>query len=120
MKQAAALLLVALAVPSLAQDGAPLGTMPVGQYQCSLPGDAAGAAWVPIQGKKFSIKNASRYLHADGEGTYLLSGKELVFTRGPMKDEKYQRTGTSILRMKYADGSLSRVRCVRIGPLQSN
>ena len=120
VKQLAVLALAALAVPGLAQSGAPLGTLPVGRYQCSLPGDAAGAAWVPIEGKRFSIKNASRYLHADGDGTYLLSGDELVFTRGPMKDERYQRMGTSMLRMKNPDGSLSRVRCVRTGPLQSD
>lgn len=112
--------LTVLVMPAMAQSGAPLGTLPVGRYQCSLPGDAAGAAWVPIEGKRFSIKNASRYLHAEGDGTYLLSGDELVFTRGPMKDERYQRMGTGMLRMKNADGSLSRIRCVRTGPLQSD
>lgn len=110
--------LTLLAAPVIAQSGGPLGTLPVGRYQCSLPGDAGGAAWVPIADKRFSIKNASRYLHADGEGTYLLAGDELVFTRGPMKDERYQRMGSSMLRLKNADGTLSRIRCVRTGPLQ--
>ncbi|UIP05939.1 elongation factor P [Erythrobacter sp. SDW2] len=120
MKRALILLCTTLAVPAFAQNGAPLGTLPVGRYQCSLPGDAGGAAWLPIEGKKFSIKNASRYLHEDGEGTYLLAGDDLVFTRGPMKDERYRRTGASMLRMKNADGTLSRIRCVRTGPLQSD
>lgn len=87
----------------------------MGEYQCSLPGDAAGAAWVPIEGKSFRIKSASRYSSPDGIGTYLLSGEELVFTRGPMKDERYRRTGPSMLRMTNPDGSLSRIRCGRIG-----
>lgn len=110
-----ALALAALPAPVLA-DG-PLKTLPVGRYQCSLPGDAGGSPWVPID-KKFSIKNASRYLHPDGSGTYLMSGDDLVFTRGPLKDERYKRMGTSMLRMKNTDGSLSRIRCVRTGPLQ--
>ncbi|WP_284125238.1 elongation factor P [Parerythrobacter aestuarii] len=107
--------LAGAASPVLA-DG-PLKTLPVGRYQCSLPGDAGGSAWVPID-KKFSIKNASRYLSPKGSGTYLMTGDDLVFTRGPLKDEQYKRQGTGMLRLKNADGSLSRVRCVRTGPLQ--
>ena len=103
------------ATASAAQDDGPLQTLPVGQYQCSLPGDAAGSAWVPIEGKIFTIKNASRYLSPEGSGIYLMTGDELVFTRGPMKNQRFKRMGSSILRMKEADGSLGRVRCVRVG-----
>jgi len=106
------------ALPAMVHADGPLGTLPVGRYQCSLPGDASGAAWVPIEGKRFSIKNASRYLSPQGSGTYLLAGDELTFTRGPYKDERYRRTSTNILRMRNADGSLGRMRCVRTGPLQ--
>ena len=121
MKKPIALLAGSLAVASVqlhAQVSGPLNTLPVGRYQCSLPGDAGGAPWVPIEGKSFSIKNASRYLSPEGSGIYLMSGSDLVCTRGPIKDERYKRMGTSILRMKNEDGTLSRVRCVRTGPLQ--
>lgn len=104
--------------PAAAQPSAPLTTLPVGRYQCSLPGDAGGPAWRPIDGMIFSIKNASRYLSPEGDGTYLMAGDELVFTRGPLKDERYKRTGTSILRKLEADGKPGRIRCVRTGPLQ--
>jgi hypothetical protein len=110
------LALAAVPLAALAQADGPLGTLPVGEYQCALPGDADGAAWVPIEGKSFRIKSASRYSSPTGQGTYLLSGEDLVFTRGPMKDERYQRMGSSMLRMKNLDGSLTRVRCVRTGP----
>lgn len=101
-----------------ARGGSSLTTLSVGRYQCSLPGDAGGPAWIPIEGRKFSIKNASRYFHPLGEGTYLLAGDSLVFTRGPMKDERYRRVGTNTLRALEPDGSLGRVRCVRTGPAQ--
>ena len=109
---------VLVCAPVFAQPGGPLNTLPVGRYQCSLPGDAGGAAWIPIEDKRFSIKNASRYLSPEGSGTYLMAGDELVFTRGPLKDERYKRMGTTILRKKNKDGTLSRIRCVRTGPLQ--
>ena len=110
-------ILASVATALTAQGNGPLATLPVGRYQCSLPGDAGGSAWTPID-KRFSIKNASRYLHPEGTGTYLMSGDELVFTRGPLKNERYKRMGTSMLRMKNEDGSLSRIRCARTGPLQ--
>lgn len=101
-----------------AAGGGTLTTLPVGRYQCSLPGDAGGAAWIPIEERAFSIKNASRYIRSDGEGTYLLAGDRLVFTRGPMKDEQYRRVGTNTLRALKPDGSFGSIRCVRTGPAQ--
>ncbi|NNC59623.1 MAG: elongation factor P [Erythrobacter sp.] len=108
----------ALMAPLAAHGAGPLSTLPVGRYECSLPGDAGGSPWIPVEDKRFSIKNASRYLSAEGSGTYLLSGDDLVFTRGPMKDERYRRVGTTMLRTLNPDGSLGRMRCVRTGPLQ--
>ena len=107
-----------LAAPLAAQSGAPLKTLPHGRYQCSLPGDASGPAWRDIDGMRFAIRNASGYRSPTGIGTYLMQGDVLVFTRGPLKDQRYKRMGASILRKMEADGSLSRIRCVRIGPLQ--
>lgn len=117
MKRPTAILAATLALgatPLMAQRDGPLGTLPGGMYQCSLPGSAGGAAWVPIEGKRFVIKNASRYIAPEGSGTYLMTGNELVFTRGPLKDQRYLRTGSSILRMRNEDGTLGRIRCVRV------
>lgn len=103
-----------VASPALGGDGQLLGTMPHGVYQCSLPGDAAGPAWRPIEGGRFTIGNASSYSTRLGKGTYLLSGKEFVFTRGPWKGARYRRTGSWRLQLIEPDGKLGRVVCARI------
>ena len=121
MKRALPLLAAAaasVAQPVLAQADAPLGILPVGRYECSLPGDAGGPAWHAVPEMKFSIRSASRYAGVDGDGTYLLRGDELVFSRGPMKDHRFKRTGNFVLRQIEADGSIGRLRCIRSGPLE--
>lgn len=92
-----------------------LGTLPHGAYVCSLPGDAAGPAWVELPGNSFSIENASVYRTADGSGTYLLAGKRVRFTRGPMKGMKFERNGNASLRRIDENGAPGRMRCVRSG-----
>ena len=105
-------------LPATAQPGGPLTTLPIGRYECSLPGSADGAPWRVVEDKRFSIKNASRYVSDKGDGVYLMAGRELVFTRGPLKDMHFRRMGSSILREVKGDGTLGRLRCVRIGPLR--
>ncbi len=95
--------------------GGPLGTLPIGAYVCSLPGDAAGAAWVVVPEKGFIIDNASTYRTEQGAGTYLLAGDTVRFTRGPMKGMRFTRTGHATLRWVDDNGELGRVRCVRNG-----
>lgn len=104
-----------LGAPSLAAPGGKLGTLPLGEYRCALPGDSGGLAWVPLEGREFNIGNASIYHTAEGSGTYLLTGKRVTFTRGPMKGMEFDRTGSGTLRWIDEDGELSRVRCVRAG-----
>lgn len=91
-----------------------LETMPKGQYQCALPGDAAGEAWRPVEGTNFRIINASSYKAPDGSrGTYLLTGKTFVFTNGPFSNMRFERTGDNLLRKIEPDGKPGRILCAR-------
>jgi hypothetical protein len=104
---------IALPAPAMAAPGGRLGTLPLGEYYCALPGDAAGQAWIPLEDKHFTIDNASTYLTSQGSGTYLLTGKRIIFTRGPMNGMRFERTGSSTLRWIDENGDLANVRCVR-------
>lgn len=96
--------------------GGMLGILQHGNWECALPGDAGGDAFVPVPEEGFSISTASSYRTPDGgRGIYLLEGDELVFTRGPKKDERYRVRGENTLQKKNRDGSLSKLICTRIG-----
>lgn len=115
MKQTLAIttvVLIALAAPAQAEM---LKTMPHGPYECALPGDAAGAAWIPQPADSFTITRASRYRSPEGRGTYLLKGDMLTFTAGPKNGQQLRRTGANELRAIDADGSTERLICVRVG-----
>lgn len=101
------------ASPAPAQER--IGTLQQGRYECGLPGDAAGKAWQVDAEYAFSITSASRYRSAKGSGTYLLRGKEVLFTRGPMKDMRMHLHASGLLQQVNADGSMGRLRCHRIG-----
>ena len=103
------------ATPSGAASDGPLGTLPQGRYSCSTPGDATGKAWHAIPGGGFSINTASTYRTDNGWGTYLRTGDDVVFTRGPMKGQRFVLTGRAALRWVDEDGKPGRVRCVRGG-----
>tara|TARA_B100000678_G_scaffold119594_1_gene100265 strand:+ start:63 stop:452 length:390 start_codon:yes stop_codon:yes gene_type:complete len=92
-----------------------LATLPIGTYECSLPGDASGPAWHRVPDSDFKILNASSYEAKGTSGVYLLRGTQVTFTRGPMKGTTMERVGRSMLRERQADGSLGRMRCVRTG-----
>ncbi len=98
-----------------AAPGGKLGTLPQGRYVCSTPGDATGPAWRVIPGGGFTIETASTYHTETGSGTYLLTGKDVVFSRGPMKDQRFVQTGGVTLRWVDENGVPGRVRCVRSG-----
>lgn len=93
-----------------------LGTLPHGTYVCSLPGDAGGPAWRVVDDRQFTIINASSYRNSAGSGTYLLTGKQVAFTRGPMKGTRFDRNGKSSLQLLDKNGQPDRIRCVR-GPV---
>ena len=103
-----------------AQENAPvpsggmLRTMPHGIYQCALPGDAAGAAYDVVPEEQFRIRTASSYRDTNGNGTYILRGDELTFTRGPKKGQKFRRVGINQLQ-KLNGGELTKLLCTRLG-----
>ena len=115
---AAVLLALALAAPASLSAKGPLGTLPLGRYLCELPGDAAGPASLPVAGAWFDIVNASSYVAEGGDGTYLLTGENVVFTRGPLRGARFERTGIKALRRTDIGGPYAKLRCVRTGGSQ--
>ena len=97
-----------------APGGGMLGTLQRGTWECALPGDAGGLAFVAVEAEGFRIGNASSYTSPEGRGIYLLRGRELIFTRGPKKDERFQVLGDNTVQKLEADGSLSRLICTRL------
>lgn len=108
------LLAAAFVAAPLAAEGK-LGTLPQGRYLCVLPGDAAGPASRPVEEAWFQVGNGSRYRSAGGLGTYLMTGKDVVFTRGPMRGARFERISERALRRTDLDGELAMLRCVWSG-----
>ncbi|MBO6526846.1 hypothetical protein [Erythrobacter sp.] len=88
-----------------------------GEYVCALPGDATSSAWVEQEGRDFAITGGSSYRTARGSGTYLMEGKQVTFTRGPMRGTRMMRLGSGMLQEVGRDGKLGRLRCHRTGPV---
>lgn len=86
-----------------------------GTWQCALPGSAGGAAFEVVEAEGFTIGTASSYRNAQGRGIYLLRGNELIFTRGPKKDERFRRLGESTLQKVGPDGKPGKLICTRLG-----
>tara|TARA_B100000678_G_scaffold73806_1_gene60660 strand:+ start:3849 stop:4241 length:393 start_codon:yes stop_codon:yes gene_type:complete len=107
----------ASASPSPLPQSARLDTLPIGTYQCTLPGDASGPAWHRVPDADFTILNASSYEAKGSSGVYLLRGDLVTFTRGPLKGTTLERTGRIMLRERADDGTLGEMRCVRAGPV---
>lgn len=108
------LLLAACPVaPAFAQGD--LGTLPTGRYFCELPGDAMGLASVPLKDMWFDVTNAATYVSSGGSGTYLLEGKRLTFTRGPLEGMQFTRVGQGTLKAANQKPERAKMRCVRSG-----
>ncbi|MCU0733767.1 MAG: hypothetical protein MUE84_19585 [Hyphomonas sp.] len=84
-------------------------------WQCALPGDAGGEAFEDVPAEAFRIGTASSYISPTGAGIYLMRGAEVVFTRGPKKDQRFRVLGENTMQKLDADGSLSRLICTRVG-----
>lgn len=95
--------------------GGMLRTMPHGEYQCALPGDAGASAFVEKTEENFRIFTASRYENMQGDGTYILRGANLTFTKGPKKGEQFERVGENQLRKLNQRGTRSDLLCTRLG-----
>ena len=96
-----------------AKSGGMLKTMPTGRYECALPGDATGVAWIPMPEDSFTLGGASSYSSAGGKGAYIMKGKDFTFTRGPFKGRSFRRTGKNELQAVKADDLLGPMICVR-------
>ena len=96
-----------------AAPGGALGTLPLGQYRCELPGDATGPAGIAQPAADFTVTNASSYRAAGGIGIYLVTGDRLTFTSGPFAGTRMHRLGAGFLRQSATDGSDGPLRCVR-------
>ena len=110
----AGLVLTSHADPAAAQGR--LGLLPQGEYVCALPGKADGTAWNEVEKRNFAITGASSYTAGNASGTYLLEGKRVTFTRGPMKGMQMMRVSSSMLQEVDSAGKLGRLRCHRAGP----
>lgn len=86
-----------------------------GDWQCTLPGDAGSEAFVEVPQEAFSIGTASSYESPEGGGIYLMRGTDVVFTRGPKKDQHFRALGENTLQKLNVDGSLSKLICTRVG-----
>lgn len=106
-----AALVVAIASPIGAQGR--LGLLPQGDYVCALPGNAAGAAWVEDTSRQFTVTSASSYRTEKGTGTYLLEGRSVTFTRGPLKGIRLMVLNSGLLQEVDEGGRMSRLRCHR-------
>lgn len=117
----AAISITLLASPTVAAAQAPamaggkLGILPTGRYLCELPGDATGPVSRPLKDEWFDVVNASSYRSSGGAGTYLLTGETVVFTRGPMRGARFERTTPRALRRIDVSGDLANMRCIRTG-----
>ncbi len=94
--------------------GGMLGILRHGNWECALPGDAGGEAYVPVPAEGFRIGTASSYETDTGGGIYLMSGTEVTFTRGPKKDERFRVLGDNTLQKLERDGSPSKLICTRV------
>ena len=107
---------LALSVQSPATAKGRLLTLPMGTYHCALPGDATGERLVRRSDADFRILNGSSYRHVASAkmGTYLRTGDDVVFTRGPLKNVKLAVVGENLLRRVTKNGALGRMTCSRV------
>ena len=99
---------------AVAPAGGMLRTLPHGEYECALPGDAGGRAYEVVASEGFRISTASRYSAAEGSGTYILRGSNLTFTAGPKNGQRFDRVGENQLRKINAKGERSDLLCTRL------
>jgi hypothetical protein len=94
--------------------GGVLGILRHGDWECALPGDAGGEAFLPQPEEAFRIGTASSYESPAGNGIYLMRGTEVLFTRGPKKDQRFRVLGENTMQKLNPDGSLSKLICTRV------
>ncbi|WP_179562280.1 hypothetical protein [Sphingomonas sp. R3G8C] len=102
--------------PASAAPGGDLATLHNGHWTCEYPGDAA-AQPRQVPGEGFRITPDSSYRTPDGKGggTYLLLGRAMVFTSGPLNGHSYEAQGPNTVLQLDAHGKRTGVRCSRKG-----
>lgn len=109
----AAIALALTTTAALAVPGGDIATLPIGDYICELPGDAAGPAGRHVPEEDFAVVTASSYRARGSLGSYLLTGERLVMTSGVHRGKRYHRLSDGFLRKLGPDGKDSQLRCVR-------
>lgn len=94
--------------------GGVLGILRHGDWQCALPGDAGGEAFIEVPAEAFRTGTASSYESPAGNGIYLMRGTEVLFTRGPKKDQRFRVLGENTMQKLNPDGSPSKLICTRV------
>ena len=102
-----------MATPAHAVSGGVIGTLPRGDWVCETSGDAMGTPGVPAPDRDFTVIRASAYETPAGDGTYLLTGADLMMTTGPRRGEHYRLVSENFLRAVKPDGTDTDLRCVR-------
>jgi hypothetical protein len=103
---------ICLAAPAAAVPGGEIGTLEIGRYVCELPGDALGPRGERVADADFTIIPGSSYRARGRQGTYLLTGDQVVMTSGPHMGERYHRLSQGFLRLQKPDGGDGDLRCV--------
>lgn len=112
---AAVILTLLPLTPSFAVPGGEIGTLPLGNYICEMPGDAAGPWRIHQPEENFTILPNSSYRTEKGRGSYLLTNDEMVMTSGPLDGKRYYRQSYGFLRLIGSDGKPGLMRCVLVG-----
>ena len=99
--------------PGGAAPGGDMETMPIGDYICELPGDAAGPSGVHVPAEDFTVVTASSYRAGEAMGSYLLAGDQLTMTGGPLQGKRYKRQSEGFVRKLDDQGNPGDLRCVR-------
>lgn len=101
-----------LAVPASAVPGKQIGTLPIGQYVCELPGDAGSLARIREPEADFRIIGASSYKVGEQRGIYLLTGDNAVMTSGPFEGKRFVQVSKGFLKAIDTSGQETAMRCV--------
>ena len=108
-----ALTLGAIGAPALGAPTGRIGTLTPGLYACELPGDAAGAVGRRMPDEDFVVVNASSYRARAAGGTYLVTGRQVLMTSGPLRGQRYRRVSDRRLQGVSRDGVDLPLRCIR-------
>ena len=106
--------LAAMPLPVQSADG-PIDTLVHGSWVCEWPGDASERAGIPDEAMSFLVVNGSTYTSNGKRGRYLVAGRTVRMTSGPLAGARFERVSDLMLRRVDEKGDNGRLRCVRRG-----